>query len=300
METKDTLSSCSNSEEEQMQQIQDKAKKELHGTMFLNMDQLEKQLDNEEFQEIGSMASFKIPEFRDTLMQHMESVKKSIDERAHHKQEYDNWKAAGWNQKSRIQAANKGMMHMLMMQISDPYMMKSQWLRWKPTGKIFKIVGLRWVPTRKIFTSRTTKVDSKPTNGSNDDITNQCECDQTLNVIAEHPSDTYVFIVKMEILLEPTSNKLLVQMMVLQRHSSRVGFITTCSCSKTYYKHQDSRIMKAQDLKTKTSANSDIQDLPSRYQVYQGRLLTIFQDDAKYEHVGQDTDRKVAKTIQTE
>ncbi|GJT30944.1 hypothetical protein Tco_0911219 [Tanacetum coccineum] len=59
--------------------------------MFLNMDQLEKQLDNEEFQEIGSMAAFKleIPEFRDTLMQHMESVKKSIDKRAHHKREYD-------------------------------------------------------------------------------------------------------------------------------------------------------------------------------------------------------------------
>ncbi|GKF14963.1 hypothetical protein Tco_0056425 [Tanacetum coccineum] len=30
------------------------------GIMFLNMDQLEKQLDNEEFQEIGSMAAFKI------------------------------------------------------------------------------------------------------------------------------------------------------------------------------------------------------------------------------------------------
>ncbi|GJV24243.1 hypothetical protein Tco_1376938 [Tanacetum coccineum] len=76
--------------------------------MFLNMDQLEKQLDNEEFQEIGSMAVFKvleiqfqmfikpriylddeyvvmtrnyflqytqleIPEFRDTLIQHMKS-----------------------------------------------------------------------------------------------------------------------------------------------------------------------------------------------------------------------------------
>ncbi|GJY01333.1 hypothetical protein Tco_0359485 [Tanacetum coccineum] len=40
---------------------------------------------------------------------------------------------------------------------------------------------------------------------------------------------------------------------------------------------------------TKTSAHSDIQDLPSRYQVYQGRLLASFQDDAKYEHVGQDT-----------
>ncbi|GJX33805.1 hypothetical protein Tco_0245362 [Tanacetum coccineum] len=84
--------------------------------MFLNVDQLEKQLDKDEFQEIGSMASFKIitelercrenrkratyflqytqleiPEFRDTLIQHIESVKKSIDKRALHKREYDIW-----------------------------------------------------------------------------------------------------------------------------------------------------------------------------------------------------------------
>ncbi|GJS77688.1 retrovirus-related pol polyprotein from transposon TNT 1-94 [Tanacetum coccineum] len=39
--------------------------------------------------------------------------------------------------------------------------------------------------------------------------------------------------------------------------------------TKTYYKHQDSRIKKA-----------DIQDLPLRYQIYQGRLLASFQDDA--------------------
>nr|GEX81448.1 hypothetical protein [Tanacetum cinerariifolium] len=88
------------------------------------MDQLEKQLDNEEFQEIGSMASFKvletqfqmfiksrinlddeyvvmthnyflqytqleILELHDTLIQHMECVKKSIDKRALPKREYD-------------------------------------------------------------------------------------------------------------------------------------------------------------------------------------------------------------------
>ncbi|GKD88047.1 hypothetical protein Tco_1359201, partial [Tanacetum coccineum] len=104
METKDTLSSCSNSKEQQMQQIQDKAKescmvsfRQLHshlkllsnndlkvtrtetgfkrafatlfgqdietftGTMFLNVDQLEK-LDKDEFQDIGSMAAFKVLE----------------------------------------------------------------------------------------------------------------------------------------------------------------------------------------------------------------------------------------------
>ncbi|GJU09012.1 hypothetical protein Tco_1125442 [Tanacetum coccineum] len=57
-------------------------------------------------------------------------------------------------------------------------------LRWKPTGKIFKTVGLRWVPTGKIFTSSTTKVNSEPPNGSNKDITNPYECEETLDVSA--------------------------------------------------------------------------------------------------------------------
>nr|GEY51022.1 hypothetical protein [Tanacetum cinerariifolium] len=101
-----TLSSCSNLEDQQMQQIQDKAKrfawypfdnfihtssvfhkttyKELEqsgfkrafttifgqdietftGTMFLNVEQLEKQLDKEDFQEIGSMAAFNVLEIQ--------------------------------------------------------------------------------------------------------------------------------------------------------------------------------------------------------------------------------------------
>nr|GEX88656.1 hypothetical protein [Tanacetum cinerariifolium] len=58
--------------------------------------------------------------------------------------------------------------------------------------------------------------------------------------------------------------------------------------TKKYYasrfKNQESS-----NLKTKTSANFDIQDLPSRYQVYQGRLLASFQDDTMYKHGGQDT-----------
>ncbi|GKE61066.1 hypothetical protein Tco_1511433, partial [Tanacetum coccineum] len=57
-------------------------------------------------------------------------------------------------------------------------------LRWKQTGRIFKTVGLRWVPTGNIFTSSTTKVDSEPINGSNEDINNKYECKQTLNVSA--------------------------------------------------------------------------------------------------------------------
>ncbi|GJV06119.1 retrovirus-related pol polyprotein from transposon TNT 1-94 [Tanacetum coccineum] len=109
---------------------------------------------------------------------------------------------------------------------------------------------------------------------------------------ASHPSDTYVFTMKMEILLEPTSKKLLVGIndgvaasFQLKSDSLSHAYAQT---TKTYYKHQDSRIMKAQELKTKTFVNSDIKDISSETKLW-GRLLASFQDDAKYEHVGQDT-----------
>nr|GFA42235.1 hypothetical protein [Tanacetum cinerariifolium] len=71
METKDTLSSCSNSEAQQMQQIQDKAKRV--PCYFIQYTQQA------------------IPKFHDILIQHLEFVKKSIDERVQLKREYDSW-----------------------------------------------------------------------------------------------------------------------------------------------------------------------------------------------------------------
>ncbi|GJW06975.1 hypothetical protein Tco_1569398 [Tanacetum coccineum] len=65
-------------------------------SLLLNLDNLEKQLDREEFQETESIGAFRsfleytrteIQQFRDTLIQHMEYVKKSINERAQHKRE---------------------------------------------------------------------------------------------------------------------------------------------------------------------------------------------------------------------
>ncbi|GJR31876.1 hypothetical protein Tco_1108108 [Tanacetum coccineum] len=58
--------------------------------------------------------------------------------------------------------------------------------------------------------------------------------------------------------------------------------------TKTYYKHQDPRIKKAQELKTKTFPNSDIKNNSSEIKLRR-RLLASFQEDANYEHVGQDT-----------
>ncbi|GKD08869.1 hypothetical protein Tco_1188554 [Tanacetum coccineum] len=110
--------------------------------------------------------------------------------------------------------------------------------------------------------------------------------------------------VLMEILLEPASNKLLggdtLNLPDHRIHKDGDGDASFqlesdslphahAQTTKTYYKHQDSRIMKAQELKTKTSAQTLIYKIfLQRYQVYQGRLLASFQDDAKYEHVGQD------------
>nr|GEV72964.1 hypothetical protein [Tanacetum cinerariifolium] len=61
-------------------------------------------------------------------------------------------------------------------------------LRWKPTGRIFKIVGLRWIPIEKLFDSCTSKVNSEPPHGSNANILNIHECKQTLDVSAEVPT----------------------------------------------------------------------------------------------------------------
>ncbi|GJZ27417.1 hypothetical protein Tco_0571670 [Tanacetum coccineum] len=101
-----------------------------------------------------------------------------------------------------------------------------------------------------------------------------------LVIVPEHPSDTYVLTMKMEILLEPASNKLLVgDSLNLPDHRIHKDGDGDASfqlksdslphahaqTTKTFYKHQDSRIMKAQELKDKDfRTNSDIQDLPSK------------------------------------
>ncbi|GJS89832.1 hypothetical protein Tco_0772468 [Tanacetum coccineum] len=83
-------------------------------SLLLNLDNLEKQLDREEFQEIESIeyTRTEIQQLRDTLIQQMESVKKSIDERAQHKREN--------NRRGRIEIIRKacfkqqiGKIHML-------------------------------------------------------------------------------------------------------------------------------------------------------------------------------------------
>nr|GEV52659.1 hypothetical protein [Tanacetum cinerariifolium] len=63
-------------------------------TMLLNVDRLQKQLVKDEFKEDGSMTVFwvtgiMVKHFRDTLLQHMGNVKKSVVERTRHQRQHD-------------------------------------------------------------------------------------------------------------------------------------------------------------------------------------------------------------------
>ncbi|GJU03148.1 hypothetical protein Tco_1113486 [Tanacetum coccineum] len=74
-----------------------------------------------------------------------------------------------------------------------------------------------------------------------------------LVILPEHPSDTKVFTVKMEILLEPTSNKLMMEMEI--PYTNKIKFITACSFSNNTLED----IMKAQVSVFKASATLNIQ-----------------------------------------
>ncbi|GJU45894.1 hypothetical protein Tco_1203160 [Tanacetum coccineum] len=314
MEKKDTLSSCSESEEQQMQLIQDKSKEScmvsfqrLHshlkrlsnndlkgsrtengfgrafatlfgqdfeiftGTMFLNMDQLQKQLDNNEFQEIGSMASFKvletqfqmfikskiylndeyivmtrnyflqytqldIPEFRETLVQFMEYVKKSIDERALHKREHDSRDTSSRSgNDAHVDDADIRPIYdeepkaEVQMTADDNVSATGQQHTEQPEsnneGEVDQNADLIWVPTGKIFTSSTTKVDSEPPNGSNADITNQCEIEQALDVSAENRASRNfdLMIIKWRLLKITLQAPFLNVQMTFEHNSSSLG-----------------------------------------------------------------------------
>ncbi|GKA70794.1 hypothetical protein Tco_0776933 [Tanacetum coccineum] len=106
----------------------------------------------------------------------------------------------------------------------------------------------------------------------------------------------------------------------LQPHSAGVRISLPhahAQTTKTYYKHQDSRIKKAQELNTKTSANSDIQDLPKDIKIIKTKIVSLrrilceivsldeeeeftsFQDDESMSMLVKTQDRKMAKTIKT-
>ncbi|GJS91823.1 hypothetical protein Tco_0774459 [Tanacetum coccineum] len=177
-------------------------------------------------------------------------------------------------------------------------------------GRIFTQVGLKWILVRKSVETRYNTNDSASSLGkeTHNPKTVICANSSSLSACTSMASEP--------ISSKGSSNTFWYNIYTVKRSLQNWRYKRRC-CSlipaksdslphahtqttKTYYKHQDSRIKKDQELKTKTSANSDKQDLPLRFQVYQGRLSTSFQDDAKYEHVGQDIRLQGGKDDQCE
>ncbi|GJU01784.1 hypothetical protein Tco_1112122 [Tanacetum coccineum] len=250
-------------------------------------------------------------------------------------------KAVGHNQKSRIQAADQGMMHMLMMQISDPYMMKSQWLRMEAYcvnleikyqnqalkegqhGQFSKVksneakvkhdidvietinIELEHKVAKLLKESETLKKDYKdlPTSREKEFAMQALKNDlrkltgnsgilkfQTTvaSQVCEHdlskPSTTHICLGKEKSVfakpsshIAPSSSRYSSNDMVYNHNLEEAK-------KKTQERGRNSRPSMMPSARSQSTSN----DLPSRYQVYQRRLLTSFQDDAKYEHVGQD------------
>nr|GEW58260.1 putative RNA-directed DNA polymerase [Tanacetum cinerariifolium] len=137
-----------------------------------------------------------VQEFCDTLIQRMESVKKSIDKRALHKREY----GSRVNERQMQTKAEK----VYSSKALDASLVDTEGSRTKfekhntssslennvdaedaDIKPIYDHEPMTEVPTGMIFTSSITKVYSEPLNGSNEDITNPHECIQTLDVSAD-------------------------------------------------------------------------------------------------------------------
>ncbi|GJX93941.1 hypothetical protein Tco_0348527 [Tanacetum coccineum] len=191
-------------------------------TMLLNVDQLQKQLDKDEFQEDGSMAAFwvvnnqfqkfidskftldydsqmtdtyfveytgiEVQHFRDTLLQHLGNVKKSVAERTRHQRQYERRvnKRQMQTQESKIDTDIRP--------IYDE----------EPMAEI--LTGHRFSPNKTSDVYETTsprsdlsKVDIvKSTHGFIVDIPNIHECKQTLDSTAAEKADISETIVKVD------------------------------------------------------------------------------------------------------
>nr|GEU85758.1 retrotransposon protein, putative, Ty1-copia subclass [Tanacetum cinerariifolium] len=154
----------------------------------------------------------KVKQFRETLLQHMSNVKKSVAERTRHQRQYDRRLTESEVQDTSIRSGNDidnddaeirliydeepmaeeqltiecnifatRQHHTEQLEIINEASPRSD-LRWKRTGKILNTVGLRLVPTGKIFTSCTSKADSESTHGLNVDISKIHECKQTIDL----------------------------------------------------------------------------------------------------------------------
>ncbi|GKB89916.1 hypothetical protein Tco_0962188 [Tanacetum coccineum] len=165
-------------------------------TMLLNIDQLQKQLDKDEFKEVGSMTAFWVVQhFRDTLLlPNPGNLRIAVAER-NKPEDADLVDTESNRTTSIVQDDNsrsgndtdaddadirpiydeEPMAEIFTGHRFSPNKTSAVYektsprsdLRWKPTGRILKSVGLRWIHLGKLFDSCTSKVDSEPPHGLN-------------------------------------------------------------------------------------------------------------------------------------
>ncbi|GJZ30814.1 hypothetical protein Tco_0575861, partial [Tanacetum coccineum] len=193
--------------------------------MLLNVDQLQKQLDKDEFQEDGSMAAFwvvnnqfqkfidsqftldydsqmtdkyfvkytgiEVKHFKDTLLQHMGNVKKSVAERTQSsgtKSEVQDDSSRSGNDTDADDADIRPIYdeEPMVEEVNSRAKIQSYKTRNSKQTRRSKesYSETWWIPTGKLFDSCTSKVDSEPTHGSNVDIPNIHKSKQTLDLNA--------------------------------------------------------------------------------------------------------------------
>nr|GFA15554.1 copia protein [Tanacetum cinerariifolium] len=110
---------------------------------------------------------------KDTLLQHMGNVKKSVFERASHQRQYNRRvnKRLMQTQESKIDMGKA---------VNDDLVVTES----SGTESELQDDNSRWLPTGKLFDSCTSKVEREPTHGSNIDISKIHECKQTLDLSA--------------------------------------------------------------------------------------------------------------------
>ncbi|GJV74152.1 hypothetical protein Tco_1494147 [Tanacetum coccineum] len=275
----------------------------------------------------------KILEFRDTLIHHMESVKKSIDERAQHKQEYD----------SRV---NDRQMLTIMEKVDTSTTLDGSFVDIESSGTeskehntssgsgndahaddadirpIYDEEPMAEVQTNveiNVFATRQQHTEQHEFNKEGEVDQNAEQWHDTCPLPAKLTDNqitklSYQSLESKNICLKKTVAQFQKDFLRMEAHCVNLelkyqnqalkegqcgqflkvksneakSLIAYAQTTKTYYKHQDSRIKKSQALKTKTSVNSDIKDNSSETRL-RGRLLESFQEDAKCDHVGQDT-----------
>ncbi|GJW48935.1 hypothetical protein Tco_0080581 [Tanacetum coccineum] len=130
-------------------------------------------------------------------------------------------------------------------------------LTWKPTGRIFTYVGLRWIPTEKSVRTCLNTNDSAIPLGKETCSPKTVTCANSLSLSAGTSMAS-----------EPNSSK---------GSSNNIRVIL-------FSIHIEDGNPSSVNIKQHYGRYQDYQD-----KYYQRRLLASFQDDAKYEHVGQDT-----------